>query len=89
MNDFNLINSINNLNGSIKTALENFNTFVNYVSHPILIWQGFTNLSYYIVLFVGASGIILYAFGYKKGMKWPTIGVGVYTLIQAINLALK
>lgn len=61
----------------------------NYITHPILIFNVFAGVSYWVCLFVGIGGILFYVAGFKKGLKYTSGSLLGYTLIQTINAGLN
>lgn len=62
---------------------------VNYITHPILIFNAFAGASYWICLLVAIGGVMFFLIGHKKGLKYTTGSILSYTLIQVVNCGLN
>ena len=79
-------------NGVLSQAGEfftNMSRFINFITHPILIVNAITGISYWLVLIVGAGGLIFYIAGNKKGLKYVSGSLLAYILLQTINKGLS
>lgn len=84
-----LIENVKELNTNIKTVIDVVHGIWRFITNPILLWHGFMGISYWVILFVILGGILLYIFGHKKGLKYSTISIGIYTILQALNTVIK
>lgn len=59
------------------------------LTHPVIIWDFIMGVSFWIVVIIGTSSIILYAVGYKKGMRLTGISFVAYTLLKGLDVAFR
>lgn len=86
--DFSLTQQISQLNEHLKSI----GKVLYYITHPkqllIILWHCTLEYNYLICLLICVAGVIMYILGHKKGTKWISGSIIVYTLMQAINSAL-
>lgn len=54
-----------------------------------LLWNSFVDISFLLCIVLAVSGILLYIFGYKKGIRYTGGSIGVYVIIKFLTLALS
>jgi hypothetical protein len=89
MENWKLVENIKELNTTLKSITTVVHGIWKYLTNPILLWNGFIGISYWVILLICLGGILLYIFGYKKGLRYSTIGIGIYSILQALNTVIK
>lgn len=78
-----VLKDFNHAAGKIFNGLD----FINkYILHPYNIWISLYIYSYPIVIIIGSIGIILWAMGWKKGIKITSWSAAAFAIIRIIGI---
>ena len=73
----------------LKGLCDGISSTINYITHPILIWNGLVDVSYWICLVVAMGGVIIYIFTKsKKSITYSKVSIASYILIRVLNLCI-
>lgn len=64
-----------------------FREFFSWLGSFII--NGLANLSYWICLYIALGGVLATICGFKKGGRYSTFSVCIYSILQAFSAAIK
>ncbi|WP_039222535.1 hypothetical protein [Clostridium novyi] len=81
INHIGILKELNEKLTKLFNIIDNIN---HYLLHPRNIWIGLFTISYPVAVCIGSIGIILWASGWKKGLKlsgWTLMGYAIVNII--------
>lgn len=73
-----------NIFSSLGDSIKNF-----FSNIGISVLSSIVSISYWICMFICILGLLAFLAGFKKGGRWSTLGILIYTTLQAILSAIK
>lgn len=83
-----VIEGLKTAGGDGWSAIKTIASFLNYLMHPGLIFQGLWQFivmySFWICMFIALISLILYSFGFRKFAKYVPFSISIYVLIKML-----
>lgn len=85
-----LVEQIKELNENTKEFFHSVKVIYNYITNPILIWNGMMALSYWICLISCLSCFLMYLMtNRKKDIQRSKVALAVYIILKLIDSSIK